>query len=235
MKPTQSTRNAAFVGFAILASSLAVGAGASYASSTTSVSATTVPNAADTDADNPAEPDGTDAETGDVGYAIEEIDAVAVGSEEFAQEYAAMSPDDQAELVAKMTSAANEAKQDLDDAGVAYTLDVDPVTGVSWPLPDPNDPAADAVTASWAPVEVTVEAGAGVSFDSLSDDDRAEVIEQMTNDAANIAKEFDAAGIAYTLDVDDCTGVSWPVPNEDPGDIGADGSFGDHDIRYIGG
>lgn len=235
MKPKETHLNAAFVGLAILASSAVVGAGATYASSSSdapAAAAATTP----TDTVPPSDPAaGADDEAQITECSV----AFEIGSDEFAQDFDSLSPDDQKAAVDQMTKAAGEVKQLLDEAGAAYTLEADPVTGVEWPMPDENDPAAEAAIDGWTSEIYEVDGGTMTIdegpegfqdyFDSLDAEEQAALIEQSSNEAAALAKEMDEQGVEYTMEPDEVTGVEWPVPNFS-GSVVAGSSTGDDEF-----
>ncbi|MEM9712195.1 MAG: hypothetical protein AAGA17_08265, partial [Actinomycetota bacterium] len=60
----------------------------------------------------------------------------------WAEEFAALPTDEQAEIVEAEQLFATELRAALDEAGIAYDLEVDPVTGVEFPVFDESDEAA---------------------------------------------------------------------------------------------
>ncbi|MEO1062884.1 MAG: hypothetical protein AAFZ07_15845 [Actinomycetota bacterium] len=60
----------------------------------------------------------------------------------WADEFAALPADEQAEIVAMESAFAEEFRTALDEAGIAYELETDPVTGVEFPMFDEDDEAA---------------------------------------------------------------------------------------------
>lgn len=232
MKPQRSHRNAVLTSLALVAGTLAIGAGVSHATGPSvsgSVAATTVPAPTTPE---PAENDSVPADTvapaepGDDVVAEDTLDdciaEVAVSDEEFAEDFASMDADQKAAMVAEMEAAAAELIQELDDAGVAYTLEVDPVTGVSWPIPDEDDPDAKALFESWETEEpVMIDSGITIGsdedyaeyFNSLDESEKAAMIEEQQADAAEFRQELDDAGVAYTTETDPVTGVEWPMPD----------------------
>lgn len=60
-------------------------------------------------------------------------------AELWAEEFAALSAEEQAEIVAHEAEFAAELRSALDEAGIAYELETDPVTGVELPLFDEED------------------------------------------------------------------------------------------------
>lgn len=231
MKPQRNPRNVALATLALVASSLAVGAGVTYAGAptatesaplTTDPAATTVPTSDDSLSSEATDP-ATDAATDDV-VECDIASDIAFEEELTAEDFAAMDPKEQAAIVEASTEFAAELKQRLDDAGVAYTMEVDPVTGVSWPTPDADDPAAQATFDGWAEEgDFEIEIGSDIAvdseadfeehFNSLNADEKAALIEEHSQQAADFVAELDAAGVTYTMEVDPVTGVSWPTPD----------------------
>ena len=68
-------------------------------------------------------------------------------AEEKAAAFAALTADQQALVIDDETEDAAELIEELDEAGVAYTLETDPITGVEHPVFDETDPAAAEIVA----------------------------------------------------------------------------------------
>ncbi len=62
--------------------------------------------------------------------------------EAWAEEFESLSDEDRTELVDEMTAEATLMTTTLDDAGIDYTLETDPVTGIDWPTFDEDNEAA---------------------------------------------------------------------------------------------
>ncbi len=76
---------------------------------------------------------------------------------EWAEEFDSMTDEEKAEIVEEDTLIAAELATALDQAGIDYTTETDPITGVTWPkFDDSNEAAWDALDAA---------------FDKLDDDD----------------------------------------------------------------
>jgi hypothetical protein len=96
-------------------------------------------------------------------------------------------------------------KAALDEAGVVYTLVEDPWTGVAFPEP------ADDTAEAWEAFErVLIELWAA-EFAALPEDERAAIIAEETEFAAELRSELDRDGISYQLEADPVTGVEFPV------------------------
>ena len=68
-------------------------------------------------------------------------------AEEKAAAFAALTADQQALVIDDEAEDAAELIEELDEAGVAYTLEADPITGVQHPVFDETDPAAAQIVA----------------------------------------------------------------------------------------
>ncbi len=79
-----------------------------------------------------------------------ELDDELAEEAEWAEEFDAMTDAEKAEVVEEDTLMASELATALDQAGIAYTTETDPITSVTWPkFDDDNEAAWDALDAAF--------------------------------------------------------------------------------------
>ena len=126
--------------------------------------------------------------TGDDEAAWEAFEAVL--GQLWADEFAALPDDEQAEIVEMEAAFAAEFRTALDEAGIAYELELDPVTGVEFPVFDESDEAA------WDALEELEAFEDDFDLDEPDDDDlddEADDDEADDDEADDEAEESQAA------------------------------------------